>query len=238
MIAAQTRAELVMSLRRGESLLVTFGIPLMLLVFLAKVDVLPIEGSSRIAFLVPGIVALAVMSTAMVSMGISTGFERHYGVLKRLGATPLTRPALITAKSLTVLAILLLQVIVILGVSAALGWDPSGRVIVAAAVVVLGTIAFTGLGLLLAGSLRGEANLAAANGLYLLLLFLGGMAFPLTRLPGAVQAIAKALPASALADCLRATLSAGGTVPARGLLVLALWAVAAPAAAALTFRWE
>jgi ABC-2 type transport system permease protein len=204
------------------------------------VDVLPKpEGITHpVDFLSPGILALAVMSTSLVSLAIATGFERQYGVLKRLGATPLGRPRLLVAKMAAVAAIETLQVLLIVVVALALGWKPGGPVASAVPAILLATIAFSGLGLLMAGALRAEVTLAAANGLYLGLLLLGGMIFPLSKLPGGLRDVAQALPAGALSDALHGALTAGGTVPARAWIVLAAWAVATPLVAARTFRWE
>ena len=239
-LAAQTRAEVRMTLRRGESVLLTMAIPVGLLVFFSLVDVLPKPTGIRhpVDFLAPGILALAVMSSAMVGLGIATGFERQYGVLKRLRTTPLGRPALLGAKTLSILAVEAFQVAVLVVVALLLGWSPAGAPLQAVPAIALATIGFAGLGLLMAGALRAEVTLAAANGLYLVLLLLGGMVFPLSSLPAGIRAVARALPSGALSDALHAALSAGGTVPLRSWLVLAAWAVAAPAAAAVTFRWE
>ncbi len=239
-VAAQTRVELTLTLRRGESLLVTLGIPVLLLAFFSVVDVLPRPTGvdEAVDFLAPGILALAVMSSAMVSLAIATGFERSYGVLKRLGSTPLGRPGLLAAKTGAILAVEVLQVIVLVAVAGLLGWRPSGNLVFAAAAVLLATVAFAGLGLLMAGTLRGEVTLAAANGLYLVLLLLGGMVFPLDRLPEGLEAIAELLPAAALTQALDAALSSPATLVAQPSAVLAAWAVAAPALAAWRFRWE
>ena len=233
-LRAQARAEVLMTLRRGESLLVALGIPVLLLVFFSYIDVLDVD----VDFLVPGILALAVMSTAMVSLGIATGFERQYLVLKRLGTTPLGRPALLAAKAAAVLVVELLQLAVLVVFGLALGWSAEGNVVAAAAALLLGTAAFAGIGLLMAGTLKAEVTLAAANGLYLVLLLLGGMVVPLSKLPGPLRAVSRALPAGALADAMHGALSTAGTVPGRAWLVLAVWAVLAPTAAALTFKWE
>ena len=83
-VLAQTRVELTLTLRRGESVLLALGIPVLLLVFFSTVDVGFIEHGDRVDFVAPGVLALAVMSTAMVGLGIATGFERQYLVLKRL----------------------------------------------------------------------------------------------------------------------------------------------------------
>lgn len=237
-IAAQTRIELMMTLRRGESLLVTLVIPLGILVFFSKVD--PVQGTSRLSidFLVPGVLALAVMSTAMVSLGIATGFERRYGVLKRLGSTPLSRSGLLAAKTANVLVIEVLQAALIVGTGIALGWEPNAGILPAVGLLLIGTVAFAGIGMLMAGTLRAEANLAAANGLFLLLLFLGGMAYPLERLPDALERGAELLPAAALAECVRGALEQPASIPMGELAVLVVWAVGAPLAAIRWFRWE
>ena len=238
---AQARAEVVMTLRRGESLLLTLGIPIVLLGFFVLVGFpgrSETGGLTTVDFLAPGIIALAVMSTAMVSLGIATGFERQYGVLKRLACTPLGRPALLTAKTLAILAVEVVQLIVLVPAAIAMGWRPEGDVMIVLATILLATTAFAGLGLLMAGTLKAEVTLAAANGLYLVLLLLGGMVVPLSRLPGPVEAVAKGLPAAALSDALRATLVTGSAVPGRAWIVLVAWAVATPAAAAALFHWE
>ncbi|MEP6659650.1 MAG: ABC transporter permease [Acidimicrobiales bacterium] len=237
-LLAQTRVEVTLTARRGESLLLTLGIPVLLLVFFSLVDVLPTGTAKGIDFLAPGILALAVMSTAMVGLGIATGFERSYGVLKRLGATPLGRPRLVAAKVASVLAIELGQFAVLIPVAFALGWHAGSGWPASLGAVLLGTAAFAGVGLLMAGRLRGEVNLAAANGLYLVLLLVGGMVIPLTKLPSGLRSVARALPSGALSDALHGALTKGLSVPARAWVVLVVWAVIAPAAAAATFRWE
>ncbi len=242
-LLAQTEAEVYMTLRRGETLLLTVGIPVVFLVFFSTVHVVATPHQKAVDFFVPGILALAVMSTAMVSLGIATGFERGYGVLKRLGSTPLGRPRLLGAKILTVVLVEILQAGVLVGVGFALGWNPGGHgsgiaAFGAVGAALLGTIAFGGIGLFMAGVLKPEVNLAAANGLYLVLLLLGGMVIPISKLPAGVADVAKVLPAEALSAALHATLGAGSPVPTLSWVVLGIWAVAAPLAAALSFRWE
>jgi len=240
-VRAQTRAETTMTLRRGESLLLTIVIPVVLLVFFVAIgypDRTLTGGISTVDFITPGIMALAVMSTAMVSLAIATGFERQYLVLKRLATTPLGRPALLAAKTGTVLAVEILQIAVIWVVGAALGWQPRGDISVFALELLLATAGFAGIGLLMAGTLRAEMTLAAANGLYLVLLLLGGMIIPISKLGSGLATFTKLLPAEALSAALHATLGRGAAVPTESWVVLAVWAVAAPVAAALTFRWE
>ncbi|MSO37995.1 MAG: ABC transporter permease [Acidimicrobiia bacterium] len=237
-VAAQTRLELSMTVRRGESLLVTLVVPIGILIFFSKVDAMQPRRGSALDFLVPGVLSLAVMSSAMVSLGIATGFERRYGVLKRLGSTPLGRSGLLTAKTLNVLALEVFQFLLIVVASIALGWKPTIGLVAAIGLLFVGTIAFAGIGMFMAGTLRAEANLAAANGLFLVFLFLGGMAYPLERLPTALESIARLLPAAALSECVRGVLEPAGSIPTRELVVLLVWAVGAPLLAAKKFRWE
>ena len=241
MIAAQTAMETRSLLRNGEQLTVTMVIPLGLLAMFSLEPLVNLGGGSRVDFLAPGIIALAVMSTAFTSQAIATGFERRYGVLKRLGATPLSRGGLISAKTATVIIIELLQAAIIMAVATGLGWRPHATPLALLTVpllVLVGTAAFSGLALLMAGTLRAEATLALANLIYIVLLGLGGVVFPLTKFPAGARPFLTLLPTGALATGLRAVLANAAGFPVRDLLVLAVWAVAGIGLAARTFRWE
>jgi ABC-2 type transport system permease protein len=236
MLAAQTAAELKLVLRNGEQVLLSLVIPLGLLVVLVTVPFIPVDGA-RADFFVPGVLALAVMSTAFTGQAIGVGFERQYGVLKRLGATPLPRSVLLLAKTLAVLAVELLQVALLSLVGLLLGWDPRGSVLAVVALVALGTAAFSGLGLLLGGTMRGLTTLAAANLLWFVLLVLGGVLFPLSAF-GAAEPVLALLPTAALSTGLREVLVDGVALPGAQLAALAAWAVLSLAAASRLFRWE
>jgi ABC-2 type transport system permease protein len=242
MVAAQAALETRTLLRNGEQLLLVLVIPVLLLVGFSQESFIRIDGrTSRVDFLVPGIIALAIMSTAFTSQAIATGFERRYGVLKRLGATPLSRVGLIAAKTCTVVAVEAGQAAIIVGAGFALGWHPHGTAAGVAWAVLLaaaGTAAFSGLALLMAGTLRAEATLAAANLVYVVLLGVGGVLFSLTKFPRAAQGPLKLLPSGALSDGLRTALGGSAGLPVRDLLVLAVWAVVAIGLAARYFRWE
>jgi len=236
---AQLRSEIRVIARNAEQLLVIIGIPAALLVFFSQVDVLPTNGQAPVDFLLPGIFALAIMSTAMVSLGIATGFERSYSVLKRLGATPLGTGRLILAKSLAVVLIEILQLVVLYAIAVMLGKDADiANVALLVAALFAGTLTFAGIGLLMAGTLRAEINLATQNGLYLLLLLLGGVIFPLDELPEPLQNVGKLLPSGALADVLRGAIIDTAAYGQSSWIVLACWAFLAPLTAAKFFRWS
>src|SRR5579863_512554 len=236
---AQTRIELLLTLRRGESVLITLIVPVVLLVFFASLNIIPASTGKAVDFLLPGMLALAIMATGMVSLGIATAYERYYGVLKRLGSSPLPRSGLIIAKVISVLVLELLQVIILVGVAVAFyGWRPAGSPALAVLVMALGTVTFAALGLAMAGALRAEVTLAGANALYLLFLLLGGGILPLSHLPTGLAAIAQLLPAAALTQALQAALSSGAAFPGFSLLTLAIWALGILLVAARTFHWE
>jgi ABC-2 type transport system permease protein len=238
--------ELRLALRRGENLLVMLVIPVAVLAFFSNLGIGPLgTGPGAVAALLPGTVAIAIIATSLVNLGIATGYERSYGVLKRLGGAPIERWVVIAAKILAVLVIEVLQVVLLLVAAAVvLGWqaptnDLARRAVLLVAGVGLGTLAFASLGLLLAGRLRPEATLALANALFLGLLMLGGTILPLDHLPEPLATIGVLLPSAALTDVLRAALaaSAGGEL-LRPLLVLVGWGAAGALLAARTFRWE
>jgi ABC-2 type transport system permease protein len=178
------------------------------------------------------------MSSAMVALGIATGFERQYGVLKRLGSTPLGRPRLVAAKVSMVLCLEVVQVALLVTVALLLGWQPDGVTAAALPAIVLGTAAFAGIGLSLAGTLSGTLNLAVTNGLYLVLLLFGGMVIPLEELPAGIRAVAELLPAAALSQTLDQAFNGDATTGWQPWLVLVAWAIGAPLAAARTFKWS
>ncbi|MET9444541.1 ABC transporter permease [Streptomyces sp. NPDC006610] len=238
MIAAQAVLETRMLLRNGEQLLLTVVIPTLLLVLFSTVDVVDTGEGEAVDFLAPGVLALAVMSTAFTGQAIATGFERRYGVLKRLASSPLPRWGLMTAKTVSVLVTEVLQVLLVTVIALALGWDPHGNPLTVLLLLVLGTAAFSGLGLLMAGTLKAEATLAAANLVFLLLLVGGGVIVPLEKFPDAAQQVLGLLPIAALSDGLRDVLRHGAGVPWGDLGILAAWSVAGLAAAGRFFRWE
>lgn len=237
-VRAQARMEARLMLRNGEQLLLAVVVPLLVLVgglYAAERVDLGIAGEP-IDALTPGVLALAVMSTAFTSVAIATGFERRYGVIKRLGASPLPRHGLLLGKVAALLLVEVLQVVLVCTVAVALGWRPEISVPGAVAAWVLGTAAFGALGLFLAGVLRAEATLALANLVYLLLMVAGGVVVPASQY-GPASALVQVLPSGALGEAMRAALERG-TADWTSLAVLAGWALVGSALTARTFRWE
>lgn len=238
MLRAQTLMEFRLLLRNGEQVGLSFVMPLLLLFFFNLPLLYSLPTPRRIDFVVPSIIALAVMSASFTGLAIGTGFERKYAVLKRLGATALPRATLVGGKTLSVLMVELAQVVVVCGFGMALAWHPHGDPVAALVLVVLGTAAFGGLGLLLAGTVRAEVTLAASNLVWLVLLFAGGIAIPLSKYPHGVAQVLQWLPSAALSDGLHQAFTQGGGLPVRAAGTLVVWAAVGLAAAARWFRWE
>ena len=241
MLRAQTAMELRLLVRNGEQILLTLVIPLLLLVMGTRSESIVDLGTDRpIDVIAPSVLALAVLSTSFTSVAISTGFDRRYGVLKRLGASPLPRSTLLLGKVLAVVVVEAVQLIVLSVAALALGWEPQGGLCAwlwLVALVVLGTAAFGALGLLIAGTLRAEATLAVANLVYVLLLIGGAVMVPLSKYPESARAVLELLPSAALGQGLRDAF-AGAAVGVGPAFVLLAWAGVAGVATVRTFKWE
>lgn len=243
MAVALTLHELRIALRRGESLLVTFVIPAGVLLVFSAFDV---GGSATgaptgVQRLLPGSMALAIIAASLVSLSIGTAFERQYGVLKRLGGSPAGSSVVVAAKTTGVVVIETVQLLLLAGLAVGvLGFEagPGASVPLVAAGLVAGTVAFAGLGLLMAGTLRAEATLALANLLFLLAMVLGGIIVPLERLPGAVEAVAQVLPAAALVEVLSVGLGSLEADATEALAILVGWAIVLALLAARRFSWD
>lgn len=238
MITRQAGMEIRLLCRNGEQLLLTLVIPIMLLILGTRADRVVDLGTDRpIDVIAPGVFTLAIMSTAFTSLAIATGFERRYGVLKRLGASPLPRGGLITAKIGAIAVVEVVQIAMLAALALALGWSPDGGWWWLPVLAILGTAAFGALGLLIAGTLRAEATLAVANLVYVALLVGGAVIVPADRFPGPMERIVGYLPSGALGEGMREAFSTGSP-SVFALVVLAAWGIGAGLWAAATFKWE
>jgi ABC-2 type transport system permease protein len=232
----QIRMEVTLTARRGEAVVLAMGVPLLVLLGAGLTHATNVPGTDRLGFVVPGVLALTVMSTAFTGQAITTGYERSYGVLKRLGASPLTRPGLLFAKTAAVFGLIVGQLLVLALVGVAVGWRPHlAELLPALGVTVLATAAYTGLALLLASVLRPETTTAAATFIYVLMLAAGGIMFAAPDLGAAGWFL---LPLAAHAEALRDALTRDTTIPLSIWLSLTGWAVVFLTAAARRFRWE
>ncbi len=231
-----TRSELRVAARDGEQLLLTAGLPVLLLVFFGLIDVLPSGEGDRVDFLAPGILVVALLGTGFVRLAIALGFDRAFGAIDRYAVSPVKVVDFLSSRALASAVIAVVQLLVLTGVGMALGWRPAfhpGFV----AVVALALAAFFGLGLALGSTAEGLRSLALANTAYIVLLLFSGVVFDLGELPGGVASVARLLPTSAAAELLRSTTEAASGSMGDWLVLLA-WAIVGPALAVRTFRWR
>jgi ABC-2 type transport system permease protein len=235
-LARQVRMELRLTARRGEGVVLAMGVPLLVLLGAGLTHATTLPTDDRVGYVVPGVLALTVMSTAFTGQAITTGYERSYGVLKRLGASPLTRPGLLAAKTVAVLCLVVAQLLVLAAVGVAVGWRPEfAQLFPALGVTVLATAAYCGLALLLASVLKPETTTAAATLIYVVMLAAGGIMFAAPDLGPAEWFL---LPLAAHAAALRTALTGGAAIPGTIWLSLLFWAAVSLTAAAKHFRWE
>ena len=236
MLAAHTRMEALLTLRHGEQALLNLVIPLALLIGLSELNI-GLVSEPRVDSVVPRILALAVMSTAFTGQAIALGFDRRYGVIKRLSATALPRWTLVSGRVLAALLVVAVQTVLLSGTALLLGWHPSLLgVLSAIPLLILGTLAFGAAGVLIGGTLRAEVVLAAANAVWFVLLLVGGLALPLQDLPAPVALVAQYLPSGALAEALNAVLAHGAAPGLQHVVVLVVWGAAAGLLATRTTR--
>jgi ABC-2 type transport system permease protein len=220
--------------RNGEQLLLALVIPVAILVIGRFVG----GRFGQIGTLAPSVLALAVWSSSFTSVAIATGFERRYGVLERLAATPLGRRGLLAGKATAVALIVTAQLVLLSLVAAALGWRPEFSVLSAAAALVavlLAIATFCCLALILAGTLRAEATLALANLIYLAFVAGGALVLPVTSYPAVLQPVLRLLPTAALGEMLRE--SSLGQLPWWPIPVLAIWLLVSSLVVSRVFRW-
>lgn len=236
-VAAQARFEAGILARNGEQLLVSLVLPALALVALVLASY-PDLPAPRIAVVAPGVLALAVVSTAFTGQAIQTAFDRRYGVLRMLATSPVGTDGLLAGKAVAICCVAAVQILVLGVMAAAMGWRPDLLGLVLAPLTgALGVWVFVALALLLAGALRAEAVLAVANLVWVLLAGVGGLLLPGEALGGTVAAVVRWLPSGALGDAFREQLS-HGTVPLVPWLVLLGWGVVLSLAVVRTFRWR
>jgi ABC-2 type transport system permease protein len=231
----QSRYELRAFARNRGRGLFTFAFPLMFLVIFASLNkgghISERGGIPYNDFFVPGILAYAVISTTFVNMAISTAILRDEGVLKRMQGTPLPRWAYVAGRIGSTVAIVALMTTFTLALgAAAYGVHVRGATIPAVALIlVLGTAAFTTLGI---GIVRfipnAEAAPAVVNLAILPLTFISGIWFVTDKMPQWLLDIANVFPIRALADALQYAFdprTTGSGLKGADLRSLGIWTV-------------
>lgn len=236
MLAVHARTEAMLTLRNSEQVLLTLLIPVALLVGLTFVDVFDLP-EPRVDSVAPRVFALAVMSSAFTGQAIALGFDRRYGVLKRLAATALPRWLLVGGRAVAGLVVVAVQLVVLGVIAAVLGWSPTlAGLAWTLLLAILGTLSFGALGVLLGGALKAEVVLALANIVWFVLLLAGGIIVPPASMPGVLGDLVTLLPSGALTDGMHTALVDGGVPSWPVFAVLIGWGVVATLVATRTTK--
>lgn len=236
MLFVHARTEAMLTLRNSEQILLTLLIPVALLVGLTVLDIFDLP-EPRVDSVVPRVFALAVMSSAFTGQAIALGFDRRYGVLKRLAATALPRWLLVSGRALAGLVVVAVQIVVLGVIAAVMGWSPGAAGLAwVVLLVIIGTLSFGALGVLLGGALKAEVVLALANIVWFVLLLAGGIVVPPDSMPGVLGDIVMLLPSGALTDGMHTALVDGATPGWTVFAVLLGWGAVAAVVAARTTK--
>jgi ABC-2 type transport system permease protein len=195
-----------------------------------------------IDFLVPGIVAMMIMSNNMNGVAGQIAAWRERGILRRMQGTTLKASTFIAAQITARLLLNGLQALIVLLVAHLLfGVEVRGSWFTLIGFIVLGTLAFMAIGFIIAGIAKTPESAAPIAGvLSFPMLFLGGVFFPIRNMPEFIQPIVKLLPISHLSTALRETMNVGATLTSLGMEVAILggWLIIAFFVASKTFKWE
>jgi ABC-type multidrug transport system permease subunit len=211
-------------------------------VFTAHVDPVVTPGARYVDFLVPGLLGMNLMSTGMWGIGFSLVVARNGDLLKRLVAAPARRSHILGGQMVARLLFLVPEAGVLLAFAwLVLGVPLHGSWLLLAGVSVLGALAFSGLGLLLAARPRTIEGVSGLMNFAMLPMWVGsGTFFSTERFPAVAQPFVQALPLTALNDALRAVMleGAGFAAVLPELAILAIWGVLSFAIALRIFRWQ
>jgi ABC-2 type transport system permease protein len=199
-------------------------------------------GGRYIDWVIPGLIALNLMSTGMWGMGFGLVHMRQKKQLKRLAATPMHRRDFLAGQIAARMMFLAIEVPpIVVFAWLAFGVRVEGSMLTLAGLVLLGGMAFAGLGLLAATHAKTMEGISGILNVVMLPQFiLSGVFFSASRYPHAVQPFVQALPLTALADAIRAVYNEGAPFSAwwGEVAILAAWTVVTFVLALRLFRWQ
>jgi ABC-2 type transport system permease protein len=192
-------------------------------------------------FVIPGIIAFSILQAGLFA-ALPLAQLRLQRVLKRFGATPVSRWTILASQGTVRVLLMIVQTLVLIGVGwLAFGFHISQNWLGVLAFLLLGGAAFLGLGFAISGLARTEEGVPALVQLVSFpMMFISGVFFPVEAFPEAIQVLARLMPLTFLADGLRQVMVGGSGLNALwvDVVVMALWAVAGALLAARLFKWE
>jgi len=199
-------------------------------------------GSRYIDFLIPGLLGMNLMGSAIWGMGFAIVDARRKKLMKRLIATPMPRAFYLLSFLLSRLFLLVVEVLVVLGFGVLVFGVPlRGSIASLLALCFLGSFSFSALGLLIASRPRTiEAASGIMNVVMMPMWIVSGVFFSSQRFPDAVQPVIRALPLTAVIDALRMQMLQGASLAqlTPQMTTLGAWLVICFALALKLFRWK
>ena len=195
-----------------------------------------------IDFLMPGIVAMSIMQMGLFSVAFTFVQMKNRGILRRLLATPIQPASFLFGQVVTRLIVSILQTLILIGVAVAFfNVDLAGNLASVIVLALLGGGVFVSLGFAISGWASNEEVAAPiANVIALPMMFLSGVFFPRSAMPGALESVTDFLPLTYLINALRNVAIDGEVLWSQGwnVLGLAVWLVITFVVAVRLFRWE
>jgi len=229
--------EFRLSLKNGEQFLLLVVIPVAVFLTLTQTAVIG-GGKWDIAEAFSVSITVSVLAAGFTSLAIATAFERRSGTLVTMGVTPISRVELVTGKTLSTVYLAAISALILGVVALVLGWRPTLSATLIPLILILGIASVTGFAFLLAGTVRAEAVLALANGIFVFAMIFGGIVF---QYSGIVGTVIELFPPAALSNCMSHALDST-PLDSPPLLVsigvLLAWSVAGTLASAKFFKWR
>lgn len=199
-------------------------------------------GGRYIDFLIPGLLGMSIMGGGLWGVGFVTVDMRIRKLLKRFLATPMKKTHFLSAVMLSRMCFLIPEVLVLIVFAAiAFGVKIYGSFIATAFLILLGSMTFSGFGLLVASRAKTiEAVSGLMNLVMLPMWMLSGIFFSSSRYPDAAQPFIRVLPLTALIDAMRAVMIDGASIFSQihHIVLLAIWGIVTFVIALRIFRWQ
>jgi ABC-2 type transport system permease protein len=209
---------------------------------LAKDQLVRERGSRYIDFLVPGLLGMNLMGSGIWGVGFAIVDARKKRLLKRLIATPMSRPQYLASFVLSRLTLLVIEVGLLLGFGVlAFGVPVRGSLPELVLICLVSSLAFTSLGLLIASRVQTIEGASGLMNLVMLPMWIfSGVFFSASRFPDSIQPFIQALPLTAVVDALRANILRGAGLQTIGseIAILMAWLVVSFVLALKLFRWR
>jgi ABC-2 type transport system permease protein len=233
----QTKWEFFLNARNSEQALLLVLIPIVILFVLTKTAIIGGENTEVFAAFAT-VVTVSTFAAGFTSLAIATAFERRSETLVFLGTTSLTRVEVVLAKSLGSFLLAIFAGLFTLIAALILGWNPTLSTLLLPFWMMLGVVSVSGFAYLLAGTLRAEAVLAIANGIFVLVLMFGGVIFTFSE---TITNVLEFLPPLALKNVIEfsvAPTNGGDTNVIKAMCVLIAWGAAGHILASRFFKWR